>query len=106
MEIEQFNISNAKTILDDFIIVFRRATKDPHALFKELNEIDATLKFTIQHTSQSSESEQDRCQRITTFKIWQNRKYILLGLTLFTSLSDLKIIILEVSSTEKKGRNI
>jgi hypothetical protein len=47
--------------LDDFFLIFRGTTKKLHSFFEELNQIHQTIKLTINHTSPSSENEEDRC---------------------------------------------
>ena len=51
-----------KRFLDDMLKVYVGTTNQLHALFKEMNEIHPTLKFTINHTSPENEAKEDRCQ--------------------------------------------
>ena len=46
-----------KRFLDDLFMIFNGTTKNLNELFKELNDEHPTLKFTMQHTSPSSESD-------------------------------------------------
>ena len=50
-----------KRFLDDFFILFQGKTKKLHELFKELNDIHPTLKFTMEHTTPALEQEEDSC---------------------------------------------
>ena len=51
-----------KRFLDDIFMVFKGTTKQLHELFKELNEIHTTLKFTMQHTTPTLENREDNCE--------------------------------------------
>ena len=50
-----------KRYLDDFFFIFRGTTKDLHLFFNEVNQIHPTIKMTINHTTPSTEIQQDRC---------------------------------------------
>ena len=50
-----------KRFLDDLFSIFKGTTKQLHRLFNEINQIHPTLKFTMSHTTPSSEAEEDQC---------------------------------------------
>ena len=50
-----------KRFLDDIFSIFFGTTKQLHKLFKEINEIHLTLKFTFEHTNPDGELIEDRC---------------------------------------------
>ena len=50
-----------KRFLDDIFMIYQGTTKKLHQLFDDMNKIHPTLKFTMQHTTPSSEQNEDRC---------------------------------------------
>ena len=50
-----------KRFLDDLFQIFLGTTKQLHDLYKEINKIHPTLKFTMIHTSVENEAEEDKC---------------------------------------------
>ena len=48
--------------LDDIFSIFKGSTKDLHKLFDEMNEMHESIKFTMNHSSPPTESEENRCQ--------------------------------------------
>ena len=75
-----------KRFLDDLIQVFTGTTKQLQGLYKEINQIHSTLKFTMVHTSVESEPEEEQCdcekrdsipfvqKKKTEIKGWQNSR--------------------------------
>ena len=61
MEASKNSIQLMKRFLDDLFIIFNGSTKELHTFFTEINQIHPTIKFTMNHTSLSYESESDRC---------------------------------------------
>ena len=55
-----------KRFLDDLFQVFTGTSKQLHELFKEINKIHPTLKFTMMHTTLDLEPEEDRCNCAST----------------------------------------
>ena len=51
-----------KQFLDDLFLIFKGTTTQLHDFLKDLNIIHPTLKFTMQHTTPSSEIEADGCE--------------------------------------------
>ena len=51
-----------KRFLDDIFSIFKGSTKDLHKLFDEMNEMHESIKFTMNHSSPPTESEENRCQ--------------------------------------------
>ena len=51
-----------KRFLDNIVSIFFGTTKRIHQLFKEINEIHPTLKFTFEHTNPEGEPLGDRCE--------------------------------------------
>ena len=54
-------LSIFKRFLDDIFSIFKGTTKDLHKLFKEINKVHKSIKFTINHSSPPTESEDDSC---------------------------------------------
>ena len=50
-----------KRFLDDLFHIFVGTSKELHKLYEEINKIHPTLKFTMVHTTNISEAEEDRC---------------------------------------------
>ena len=51
-----------KRFLDDLFKIFIGTTKQLHQLFTELNKLHETLKFTMEHTTVSDETEEEKCE--------------------------------------------
>ena len=58
-----------KRFLDDLFQVFIGTRKQLHELFKKINQIHPTLKFTMVHTSVDKESEENKCDCTKTTSI-------------------------------------
>ena len=50
-----------KRFLDDLFQIFRGTSKQLHKMYEEINQIHPTIKFTMVHTTNDLEPEQDRC---------------------------------------------
>ena len=55
-------ISLFKRFLDDIFSIYKGTTKNLHKLFEEMNNIHASIKFTMNHSSPKNESESDKCE--------------------------------------------
>ena len=53
-----------KQFLDDLFQIFRGTSKQLHKMYEEINQIHPTIKFTMVHTTNDLEPEQDRCDCI------------------------------------------
>lgn len=50
-----------KRFLDDLFLVLQGTTKQVHLLLKKINQIHTSIQFTMQHTQNKNEKEEDRC---------------------------------------------
>ena len=50
-----------KRFLDDLFLIFRGTTKELHILFEKLNKINPAIQFTLVHTANENEAEEDKC---------------------------------------------
>ena len=48
--------------LDDLMSIYIGSTKSLHILWKEMNQIHPSIKFTLQHTTIENENQEDRCE--------------------------------------------
>ena len=55
------SIKLLKRYLDDLFLIFQGTSKELHLFFDELNKIHPTIKFTMNHTSLLSETDEIRC---------------------------------------------
>ena len=58
-----------KRFLDDLFHTFTGTSKQLHELYKEINKIHPTLKFTMVHTTLDNEPPEDRCECERTTEI-------------------------------------
>ena len=54
-------LSIFKRFLDDIFSIFKGSSKDLHKLFDDMNKIHKSIKFTMNHTSPTNESDEDSC---------------------------------------------
>ena len=52
-----------KRFLDDFFIIFLGSSIELHDLFQKINNIHPTIKFTMNHTTNSDEEADQKCDR-------------------------------------------
>jgi hypothetical protein len=50
-----------KRFLDDFFLILQCTTKQIHQLLLEFNKINASIQFTMEHTSDELEAKEDKC---------------------------------------------
>ena len=50
-----------KRFLDDLFFIFQGTTKQMHKLLQEINKIHASIQFTMEHTSNEMETQEDQC---------------------------------------------
>ena len=50
-----------KRFLDDLFQIFKGTSKQLHQMYEEINQKHPTIKFTMVHTSNELEPEEDRC---------------------------------------------
>ena len=50
-----------KRFLDDIFLIFVGSTKELHNLYKDINNINPTMQFTINHTTLENESPEQKC---------------------------------------------
>jgi hypothetical protein len=48
--------------LDDLMSIYIGSTKSLHILWKEMNQIHPSIKFTLQHTTIENKNQEDRCE--------------------------------------------
>ena len=58
-----------KRFLDDLFLILQGSTKQLHMLLEQMNKIHASIQFTMEHTSISSEAEEDKCDCVPTYSI-------------------------------------
>ena len=50
-----------KRFLDDLFMIFKGKTKQIHKLHQEINKIHPAIQFTMQHTDNETEPEDNKC---------------------------------------------
>ena len=53
-----------KRFLDDLFLVFQGTTKQIHQLLDKINKIHKNIQFTMQHTNNKNEKDEDKCDCI------------------------------------------
>ena len=63
------NLLLLKRFLDDLFQIFRGTTKQIHKLHEEINKIHPAIQFTMEHTDNTAEKNEDKCDFIPKSEI-------------------------------------
>ena len=54
-------LSLLKRFLDDILLIFCGTSKELHKLLEDINKINPTMKFTMNHTTVKGETQANKC---------------------------------------------